>query len=149
MKIEDAIKQKTFRSEFHKLQVNIIYTANELTGRIHELMKPHGLTPEQYNVLRILRGQYPKPSSINLLVERMLDKMSNASRLVDKLLGKGLVERSWSSEDRRKAEVVITRRGLDLLSEIDKQNDFDRPDSQNISEEEAKELNRLLDKYRD
>ncbi len=148
MKIEDEIKQPKFRSEFHKLHLNLIYTSNGLRGRMNEILKQWELTPEQYNVLRILRGQYPAPSSINLITERMLDKMSNASRLVDKLLSKKLAERAWSLEDRRKAEVLITKSGLDLLKIIDEAISRSEDEGQNLTEVEAQKLNELLDKFR-
>jgi len=148
MKIEEEIKQTKFKSEFHKLQLNLIFTANELRSRISEVLKPWGLTPEQYNVLRILRGQHPNPSSINLLTERMLDKMSNASRLVDKLTAKELAIREWSIDDRRKAEVLITEKGLQLLKEIDETADLRENGEDTISEEEARVINELLDKFR-
>ncbi|WP_245598568.1 MarR family transcriptional regulator [Sporocytophaga myxococcoides] len=101
MRLEDEIKQKEFRNEFQKTAVNIIFTFNWLDARTRNFMKDYDLTPQQFNILRILRGQYPNPSTINLLKERMLDKMSDASRLVERLRIKELLERSPSSEDRR------------------------------------------------
>lgn len=92
MKIEDAIKQSKFKNEYEKLVVNILYTAGWIELEISRIFKEYGITIQQYNILRILRGQYPKPATINMLIDRMIDKMSNASRLVDKLLAKKLVE---------------------------------------------------------
>lgn len=148
MKLEDEIKQKKFRNEFHKLAVNIIYTHGWLINKQSSFLKKHGITEAQFNILRILRGQYPNPSSINLLKERMLDKMSDASRLVDRLLQKGLVDRKICPDDRRRVEVVITEKGLELLNEIDKYNDEMDKIFDNISHDEARTLNNLLDKMR-
>jgi len=148
MKLEDEIKQGKFKSEYHKLVVNIIYTANWLTHHHSQRCKEYGITPEQFNILRILRGQHPRPATVNLLIERMLNKMSNASRLVEKLRKKGLVERLTCKEDRRACDVIIAKKGLDLLAEIDREeNEWNRPIS-HISENEAGSLNRLLDKLR-
>ena len=148
MKLEDEIKQSSFRNEYHKLAVNIIFTHSWLMSKIYELLDEYDLTPQQFNLLRILRGQYPKPASITLLKERMLDKMSDASRLVERLLAKGLVERKICPEDRRKVDVVITKKGLKLLEKIDNtDNEMDNY-LKNLSEVEAKKLNELLDKLR-
>jgi DNA-binding MarR family transcriptional regulator len=148
MKLEDEIKQNSFRNEYHKLAVNLIFTHSWLMSKIYELLDEYDLTPQQFNLLRILRGQYPKPASITLLKERMLDKMSDASRLVERLLAKGLVERKICPEDRRKVDVVITKKGLKLLEKIDKtDNEMDNY-LKNLSEVEAKKLNELLDKLR-
>ncbi|MCR4417219.1 MAG: MarR family transcriptional regulator [Ignavibacteria bacterium] len=148
MKLEDEIKQSSFRNEYHKLAVNIIYTHSWLMNKIYELLDEYDLTPQQFNLLRILRGQYPQPASISLLKERMLDKMSDASRLVERLISKGLVERNICPEDRRKAEVKITKKGLKLLEKIDAANDEMDNYLKNLSAQEAKQLNYLLDKLR-
>jgi DNA-binding MarR family transcriptional regulator len=148
MKLEDEIKQSKFKNEYHKLGVNIIYTANWLTLHHSKRCKEHDITPEQFNLLRILRGQYPEPATVNLLIERMLNKMSNASRLVEKLRKKGLVERLICKEDRRACDVIISKNGLDLLSKIDKEEGEWNKLISHISENEAKNLNKLLDKLR-
>lgn len=148
MKLEEEIKQKKFRNEFHKLAVNIIYTHGWLLNNQSAFLKKHGITGAQFNILRILRGQYPNPASINLLKERMLDKMSDASRLVDRLLQKGLVDRKICPEDRRRVEVVITEEGLNLLKEIDSHDKEADQTFKKLSTEEAKLLNDLLDKMR-
>lgn len=148
MKLEEEIKQKKFRNEFHKLAVNLIYTNSWLMSYQSALLKKYDITAAQYNILRILRGQHPSPASVNLLKERMLDKMSDASRLVDRLLAKKLVERNVCLEDRRRVEIKISRDGLKILEEIDKSdNDFDNK-LKSISSAEAKQLNELLDKVR-
>ena len=116
-RIEDEINQRSFRNEYLKAKINIVYTALMLNSELNTLLKPYNISMQQYNVLRILRGAHPKPISIKLITSRMLDKMSNASRLVEKLRKKGLVERTPSEEDKRRADVIITQQGLDLLDE--------------------------------
>lgn len=149
MKLEEEIKQnKKFKSEYHKLAVNIIYTHGWLINNQSSFLKKIGITGAQYNILRILRGQYPNPASINLLKERMLDKMPDASRLVERLKQKGLVEREICKDDRRKVEVKITQKGLKLLHDTDKYEDrFDQLFKE-LKPSEAKTLNELLDKLR-
>jgi DNA-binding MarR family transcriptional regulator len=149
MKLEEEISQKQFRSEHQKLAVNIFYTHGWLMNNYNKVFKKFNLTANQFNILRILRGQYPNSASVNLLKQRMLDKMSDASRLVERLRAKGLVKRNICPNDRRKVDVVITEKGLNLLSDIDKfDNHFDEILGK-ISEPEAKQLNLLLDKIRD
>ena len=148
MKLEDEIKQSKFRNEQHKLNVNIIYTYGWLSNLQSRLLSESGLTSNQFNILRILRGQHPKPATINLLKERMLDKMSDASRLVERLRAKGLVSRSLSSEDRRRVDVSITEKGLRVLSEIDKLDAKSDSVFERLSPQEVKVLNDLLDKLR-
>ncbi|MBN1301249.1 MAG: MarR family transcriptional regulator [Melioribacteraceae bacterium] len=148
MKLEAAIKQKKFNNEYEKLAVNILYTHGWLFNIQTEIFRKYDITVSQYNILRILRGQYPNPTSVNLLKERMLDKMSDASRLVERLKNKGLVHRKICNEDRRRAEVVVTEKGLDLLEEIDKLSDRFDMLSKNLSKKETQLLNNLLDKMR-
>ena len=107
MKIEEEIKQKKFKDDYQKLVVNLLYTSNWMNAQFELLFKNSGITLQQYNVLRILRGQYPKPSSIKLIKERMLDRMSDASRIVDKLVLKKLVIRNQCPNDRRSVDVVM------------------------------------------
>ncbi len=148
MKLEEEIKQKKFRNEYHKLAVNIIFTNGWLVNHHTTVIKKHGITTAQYNILRILRGQFPNPASINLLKERMLDKMSDASRLVERLKQKGLVDRKICPGDRRRVEVVITQKGLKLLRLLDKKdNEFDDR-FKNLNPTEVKTVNELLDKLR-
>ena len=148
MRLEDEIKQTAFRNEYHKLGVNIIYTANWLSHSHAKHCKEFDITPEQYNILRILRGQHPKPATVNLLIERMLNKMSNASRLVEKLKKKGLVLRETSDADRRACDVRITKKGLSLLTELDKAESEWNNMISHVSEQEAETINALLDKLR-
>ncbi|RRB15542.1 MarR family winged helix-turn-helix transcriptional regulator [Larkinella knui] len=149
MPIENDIKQTTsFRSPYHRMTVNLMYTNGWICDEQMHLLKPYGLTIQQYNVLRILRGQYPNPVKVADITERMLDKMSNASRLVDKLLAKELAHRTECPNDRRAVDVVITEKGLDLLKIMDQhQNQWEKR-FHNLTEDEANELNRLLDKLR-
>ncbi|MBA4250774.1 MAG: MarR family transcriptional regulator [Chlorobiaceae bacterium] len=148
MRLEEEIQQKKFRNEYHKLAVNLLYTHGWLLNQQATFFKKNKITPAQFNILRILRGQYPEAASINLLKERMLDKMSDASRLVDRLKIKKLVKREVCPDDRRKVEVVITKSGLQLLekmSELEEHFDFML---KNLNLNEAKLLNDLLDKMR-
>ena len=148
MKLEDEIKQSKFKSEYHKLGINIVYTANWLSLQHTQRCKQYDITPEQFNILRILRGQHPKAATVNLLIERMLNKMSNASRLVEKLRKKGLVEREISSEDRRACDVLITQKGLDTLKEMDSMDKEMMKLMSHLSDNEAKKANEILDKMR-
>lgn len=148
MELEIEIKQKKFKDDYEKVLVNIIYTSSWINHLTTAFLKPYQLSPQQYNILRILRGQYPNPSSINLLIDRMLDKMSNASRLVDKLLMKEFVIRSTSPIDRRQVDVIISEKGMDLLSKLDLEMNEVFSKMKTITEEEAHQLNHILDKLR-
>ena len=148
MKLEDEIAQRKFRNERHKVAVNILYTYGWLTALHARIFKEHGVTTQQFNVLRILRGQHPEPTTIKHIKHRMLDKMSDASRIVEKLRQKGLLERHISSHDRRHVDVFITKKGLKILSDLDKRDkEFDNHSSR-LSIKETEQLNLLLDKLR-
>lgn len=148
MKLEEEIKQSKFKNERQKLVLNLMFTSSWLGIRQIKFFRNYDLSPQQFNVMRILRGQYPKPASINLLMDRMLDKTSNASRLVDKLELKQLVERKKCQSDKRKADVLITDKGLLLLETIDREVANFENGMLNIEDDEAKKLNELLDKMR-
>jgi DNA-binding MarR family transcriptional regulator len=149
MSIETDIRQTAFRSPYHRLVVNILYSGNWISNAQMRLLKPFGITMQQYNVLRILRGQSPQPVKVSEITERMLDKMSNASRLVDKLVAKKLVVRTECPSDRRAVDVVITQKGLDLLQRIDStQLQWEEDIQQRLTSEEAIVLSRLLDQLR-
>ncbi len=149
MKLEDELKQKTFGSEREKLFLNILFTAGWLDTIGQRFFKQYGITSQQYNILRILRGQSGKPATINLLQERMLDRMSNASRLVEKLKQKNLVERRECSLDRRQMDVSITSKGLELLKELDeKMPEMRKQWWENLSDEEARLANSIVEKLR-
>ncbi len=146
MSIEDAIQQREFRSEHHKALLNILFTHNYLIGKINDLLKAYGVTRQQFNVLRIIRGQQPNAAGINLIKERMIDKMSDASRIVERLRIKGLVSRAASEADKRAAQIRLTSKGEELLQEMDcPVTDFGN-ELLLLSEDEAKVLNSLLDK---
>jgi len=147
-KIEEEIKQKKFNNEFQKLAINIMFTAAWLQSRFSQIMKPYGISLQQYNILRILRGQYPAPAPLKLLTERMIDKMSNTSRLVEKLVKKGLVERKTCAENRRQVDIMITQKGIDLLAELAKRVEME-DQRLSVNEKEAAEINLMLDKMRE
>lgn len=148
MKLEEEILQNNFNSKHHKLAVNIIYTYNWLRSYQEKLLKPYDITMQQFNILRILRGQFPNPANIKLIRERMLDKMSDCSRIVEKLRIKKLVDRKICPNDRRHVDVLITDNGLELLHKIDPL--IAKMDNvlSTVTEEEAVEMNTLLDKLR-
>ncbi|RYF63611.1 MAG: MarR family transcriptional regulator, partial [Cytophagaceae bacterium] len=150
MSIETDIKQSApFKSSYHRVIVNLIYTTNWLADSQTQLLKPFKLTIQQYNVLRILRGQFPNPIKVSDITERMLDKMSNASRLVDKLVAKKLVLRTECPSDRRAVDVVITEKGLELLKQLDdRQGDWDTLLQDKLTSDEATTLSHLLDRLR-
>lgn len=148
MTLENDIKQEKFKSEYNKMIVNLIFTHNWVLAKEMEILRPYNLTVSQYNVLRILRGQKGKAATINLIIDRMLDRMSNASRIVDRLENKGLVLRRRCENDRRAVDVLITEKGLDLLSVLDKKMDKWEKTFKVISVEEAERLNAILDKIR-
>ena len=149
MRIEEAIQQKRFRSEYQKVVVNILYTASWLSQLSARMLKSLGISPEQYNLLRILRGMHPEPATVKLLTDRMIDKMSNASRLVEKLRLKGLVERTECPADRRRVDVRITEKGLALLKKADVFMEGDLElQLTNLDTAEAEQLNDLVDQLR-
>jgi DNA-binding MarR family transcriptional regulator len=148
MGIEKDIQQQAFRNEYQKAAVNIIFSAGWLNERMKNFFDSEDITSQQYNILRILRGNH-KPMSTLQIRERMLDKMSDTSRIVERLLKKGLVEKKVCPTDKRLVDVIIAKKGLALLDKLDKRNS-DLDDILNgLSENEAQTLNRLLDKMRD
>ncbi len=149
MRLEDEIQQKKFKSIQQKVMLNLIYTTNWLTAKQDSLFKDSDITVQQYNVLRILRGQYPNPCSIKLIKERMLDRMSDTSRIVDKLFTKKLLERNECPDDRRSVNVIISDKGLELLKSLDYIDDLSKQMLKSLSNEEIDSLNALLDKLRD
>ena len=149
MKIEDVIKSTVPMENSKKIILNIMYTQNILAEKFNELLKHYDISGEQYNVLRILRGQKGNPANMCVIQERMLAKTSNTTRLVDKLLLKELVTREVCPVNRRKIEVTITQKGLDVLKELDpKVKNHEESFSKNLNEEEVVLLNQLLEKYR-
>ena len=148
MRIEDEIKQPIFRSDHQKAHINLVYTAGWLQLRQAVAFKPFGLTLPQFNILRILRGQHPLPATVALLIERMLDKTSNASRIVDRLEEKQLVTRTVCPANRRAVDIRITKGGLDLLNRIEEAGVTNLSGVNQLSEAETHQLNALLDKIR-
>lgn len=149
MKIEDILKSTVPMDNSKKIILNVLYTQNVITENFNEILKPYDISGEQYNVLRILRGQKGNPSNMCMIQERMLAKTSNTTRLVDKLLLKELVTRKVCPENRRKIEVLITQKGLDVLKELDpKVTQHEESFSKNLNAEEINLLNQLLEKYR-
>ena len=148
MKLEDEIFNKAFDSNYHKLVVNVLFTSSWMTNKLKNELDNHNITTQQFNVLRILRGQHPNPSSVNLIKDRMLDKMSDASRIIVRLQQKKLLTRVSNIEDRRSVDIHITEKGLDLLELVKVELEMETLLSKNIDDQEAGQLNHLLDKLR-
>jgi DNA-binding MarR family transcriptional regulator len=149
MKIEEAIQPTSALSAEKKTILNIMYTQNLLGESMNEVLKPFDISAEQFNVLRILRGQKGCPANMGMIQERMIAKTSNTTRLVDKLLLKGLVTRKTCPDNRRKMEIAITEKGLGLLAALDPQVEaHDRQYAANLTPAELEQLNLLLEKYR-
>jgi len=147
MSIEKDIQQSKFRNEYHKTVVNLIFTYNWITEKTKQFFDKGDITSQQYNILRILRGA-GKPLSTLQIRQRMLDKMSDTSRIVDRLVKKELVQKVICKTDRRLVDVTITDTGLQLLDKLDSYNEQMDAMLGNLSEEDAKMLNQLLDKIR-
>jgi DNA-binding MarR family transcriptional regulator len=145
--VEDIQQKRSFRSEFHKATVNVIYSSSWILGHVKEFVGQEDITPQQYNILRILRGSSTPISTLQIR-ERMLDKMSDTSRLVERLIKKELAEKEISHIDKRLVDVTISQKGLDLLQRLDERNEeLDRVAGK-LTSEEAATLNYLLDKMR-
>lgn len=148
MRLEDAIQQRRFRNEHLKAMVNILYSHSWLEERIKKFLKKRDVTMQQYNILRILRGA-KQPISTMQIRERMLDRMSDTSRIIDRMLIKEIVEKKLNSNDKRLVDITITDKGLQILNELDSLNhELDGILSATLSPGEAKMLNDLLDKMR-
>lgn len=148
MEIEKEIASNKFENDHQKAIVNLIYTYGWITNLLKHRLNKHKITLQQFNILRILRGQYPKPATINLLKERMLDKMSDASRIVERLVQKDLVQRCINSKDRRAVDIRISSKGLEILKKLDLEMSSSDILKENITVKEAKLLSSLLDKMR-
>jgi DNA-binding MarR family transcriptional regulator len=148
LEIEKAIKQSSFRNNRLKAQINLIYTYNWLRDNHQPIFKKHKLLSQHYNVLRIVRGKHPKPVTPGEIIDVMLDKKRDLTRLVDKLVSKGLLHRQTCPSNRRKVEIFITEKGMQLVEVIAE--DLRRFDDEdiNLTEEEAATLSNLLDKMR-
>ena len=147
MELEKEINQPKFRNEYQKSAINIIYTYNWITERSNKIFDEWDITPQQFNILRILRGA-GKPLSTLQIRQRMLDRMSDTSRIVDRLVKKGLVKKSICREDRRLVDVIITEKGKKLLEKLDAYSDQLDSVMKNLTVAEAQTLNELLDKIR-
>jgi len=148
MSIGKDIKQRKFISARQKALINILFTYGWTMDRIKKILSVYDLTHQQFNILRILRGSFPKPLSTIQIRERMLDKMSDTSRVVDRLIIKGLAQKTISVEDRRFVDVIISEKGQQLLHQIDDETDIVLSVMNNVSEEEMEYLSYLLDKIR-
>lgn len=148
MGIEKDIQQLAFRNEYQKATINIIFSANWLHERINVFLEEEDITQQQFNIMRILRGSR-KPLSTLQIRERMLDKMSDTSRIVERMLKKGLVEKKICSTDKRLVDVILSEEGYTILEKIDRKNTEMDNILQHLSADEAETLNRLLDKMRD
>jgi DNA-binding MarR family transcriptional regulator len=148
MSLEQDIQQERFASEYEKAMVNVLYTSSWLYKANSGRLKQHDITPEQFNVLRILRGSHPKKLMLADITARMLDKNSNATRLVEKLRQKELVNREICENNRRQVDISITEKGLAVLKKIDSEQQEWLDQLKHISKAEAQELNRILDKLR-
>ena len=149
MKIEEIIKSNSTINIEKRTVLNIMFTQNVIADAFNDILKSFDLSVEQFNVLRILRGQKGKPANMCIIQERMIAKTSNTTRLVDKLLLKGLVNREVCEENRRKMEITITPKGLNLLTELDPKIELhEQLFAQNLTSEEQIQLNLLLEKYR-
>lgn len=149
MRLEDEIQQQKFRNQKHKLLVNLIYSYNVLSSRMQDMLKSEGLTMQQYNILRILRGQHPNPVTNTMVKERMLDKNSDVTRIIDRMIRDGLVSRVNCEADRRRVDINITQSGLDKLDRLDARSSEMDALAASLSDEEAAVFNDLLDRLRD
>jgi len=147
MGIEQDIQQPNFRNEFQKMGINLLYTANWLNEQIGKMLSDEGVTQQQYNILRILRGSTTPLSTLKIR-ERMLDKMSDTSRIVDRLIAKELVLKNTCEKDKRLVDITLTPKGLSLVDQLDQYNERIDALLKGINESEAQLMNQILDKIR-
>ncbi len=148
MKLEEEIKQEKFKSEHHKLMINLLFTSSWLQRMQLSLLRPYDLTPPQYNILRILRGAKGELLNLGEITSRMIDRSSNTSRLIDKLVIKKWVSRKTCPDDRRQSEICITKEGLKVLEQLDKPIDSITEQFHFLSVKDTKEINQFLDQLR-
>lgn len=148
MNLETVLKQRKFKTAEERAIVNIIFTAYRINDSHKSILDPYDISIQQYNILRILRGQHPASMSVHLLHDRMLDKNSGVSRMVEKLRAKGYVARDVNTADRRQVDVCITQAGLDLLTRLDEELKPLHGSVRILSAEELDLLNTLLDRLR-
>ena len=147
MGIEQDIQQASFRNEFQKMGINLLFTANWLNEQIGKILSEEGVTQQQYNILRILRGSATPLSTLKIR-ERMLDKMSDTSRIVDRLIAKELVVKNTCEKDKRLVDITLSPKGLDLVDQLDQFNDRIDDLLKGINASEAATMNQILDKIR-
>ena len=147
MGIEQDIQQPNFRNEFQKMGINLLFTANWLNEQIGKMLSEEGVTQQQYNILRILRGSATPLSTLKIR-ERMLDKMSDTSRIVDRLIAKELVLKNTCEKDKRLVDITLTPKGLSLVDQLDQYNERIDALLKGINESEAQLMNQILDKIR-
>ena len=149
MKIEDIIKTENHLPASRRLIISLFSTTSWVNDRVSEVLKPYQISLPQFNVLRILRGQKGKPANLSTIQDRMVSKMSNTTRLVDKLITKGLVERIICEKNRRKVEITITSNGIEFLTKLDPIIDkVEHEITDNLTPEEIENLTQLLHKLR-
>ena len=147
MGIEQDIQQPSFRNEFQKMGINLLFTANWLNEQIGKMLSDEGVTQQQYNILRILRGSATPLSTLKIR-ERMLDKMSDTSRIVDRLIAKELVMKSTCEKDKRLVDITLSPKGISLVDQLDQYNERIDALLKGINESEAQMMNQILDKIR-
>jgi DNA-binding MarR family transcriptional regulator len=148
MGIDKDIQQTAFRNEYQKMGINLIFTANWLNEKVGKILSTEKITQQQYNILRILRGSETPLSTLKIR-ERMLDKMSDTSRIVDRLIAKELVEKSACQADKRLVDITLSKKGLQLLEKLDQFDDQIDAILKGINEKEANTINQILDKLRE
>lgn len=146
--IEEEIHQRKFNNEYHKMKINVIYTGSWVESELNKVFKKYGLSLPQYNILRILKGSSPNPLCLHEIKERMLDRMSDTSRIVERLAKAGYLERSANEADRRSINIQITKKGIDLINSMSNEVDALDDAISVLTEEEAVQLNNLLNKVR-
>lgn len=148
-RLENEIKQiKAFESAYHKATINLIYSGKWMIKLHSDVFHPFGISLQQYNILRILKGCYPKVATVSYIKIRMLDKMSDASRIVENMVKKGLISRINNSKDRRKVDITLAKKGIEVLAKIEDKQELLFGYLSNLTIEEAEQLNALLDKAR-
>ncbi len=147
--MEDKSAEYRYRNQRHRAVANVLYTSNHLTTRLQSILSEHNLTLQQYNILRILARQHPKPACNYVLRNQMLDSRSDITRIVDRLVKEGLVVRKHCNDDRRKVNINITPKGLILLQNLDQINEKMDGIADMLSTEEINKLNQMLEKLRD
>jgi len=146
--LEEELKQRRYVNIHQKAHLNVLFSANWLITQTKEVLKPYDITHQQFNVLKILKGKYPNTCAVHDIKEVMIDRGPDLTRLLNRLIKKGYVTRNVCEENRRKLDIAITEEGIKLIKEIDPKLKKQFIDHPVISEEEANELNRILDKMR-